>query len=458
MLLDETIAAISTPPGEGGISIIRISGDNAMEIADRIFISPGKKRLTDVKSHTINYGHITDSEGNILDEVLVSVMHAPRTYTGENVVEINCHGGIISTKAVLSRVLEAGAVMASPGEFSKRAFLNGRIDLSQAESVMDIISSKTNLTHTIAVNQLEGRLSAQINLVREKLLALLAHIQVLIDYADEELEPLSDEEFLDTLKDSGSIIKKLLDTADRGSLIRNGIVTAIVGKPNVGKSSMLNLLSGTDRAIVTDIEGTTRDAIEEYINLGDIALKIIDTAGIRNTDDIIENIGVDKSKKYMSEAELVLFMLDAQKELDENDRFIMDNIGDENVIAVINKTEEGCAFDPQIIKNRFTHTVMFSVHRSQGVDELENTIKNLFDIGSVTRDNSSVITNLRHKEALSKALTYTQAAISAFEGGIPQDMISIDIENAISALGEIVGLTVSEEVVDKIFHNFCLGK
>lgn len=458
MTLYETIAAISTPPGEGGISVIRISGDKSIEIADSIFKSPKGKKLTEAKSHTINYGHIISAENTVIDEVLVSVMKAPHTYTGENVAEINCHGGIVSTRLVLARCLEAGAVTASPGEFTKRAFLNGRIDLAKAESVMDIINSKTNLTHEIAVNQLGGRLSDEINSVREKLLSLLAHIQVLIDYAEEDLEPLSEEEFSDILSSACISMQHLLDTADRGRLIRSGVMTAIVGKPNVGKSSMLNLLSGEDRAIVTDIEGTTRDAIEEYINLGDIALRIIDTAGIRNTEDIIENIGVDKSKKYMNEADLVLFMLDGKKELDENDRFIMDNLENKNVIAIINKTEDGCAFDPQIVSDRFSDTIMFSVHHSKGIQELEDKVKNLFDIGSIQESNTNVITNIRHKDALTKALEYTTNAKNALENGIPQDMVSIDIENSISALGEIVGLTVSEEVVDRIFHNFCLGK
>lgn len=458
MLLDETIAAISTPSGEGGISIIRISGDRSIEIADKIYTGPKGKKLSQVNSHTINYGHITDKNGTVIDEVLVSVMKAPHTYTGENVVEINCHGGIVSTRRVLECTLEAGAHMASAGEFTKRAFLNGRIDLSQAESVMDIISSKTNLTHTIAVNQLEGRLSAQINELRETLLSLLAHIQVLIDYADEDLEPLSEEEFIAVLERVIKSMEHLLSTANRGRIIRNGITTAIVGKPNVGKSSLLNLLSGQDRAIVTDIEGTTRDAIEEYVSLGDVALRIIDTAGIRNTDDIIENIGVDKSKKYMSEADLVLFMLDGKKELDENDKFIIKRLDGKNTIAIINKTEDGCAFDTQAVKGKFSNTIMFSVHGSKGIDELEETVKNLFEIGLISENNGNIITNMRHKEALENALGYTKAAKDALLGGIPQDMISIDIENAISSLGEIVGQTVSEEVVDKIFHNFCLGK
>ena len=458
MLLYDTIAAVSTPAGEGGISIIRISGDKAIEIADKIFVGHKERKLSDVPSHTINYGTICNLDGEKIDEVLVSVMRAPNTYTKEDVVEINCHGGIISTKLVLSAVIDAGAEPAAPGEFTKRAFLNGRIDLSQAESVMDIIGSKTNLIHTVALNQLEGRLSKKINNIREMLLSLLSHIQVLIDYPDEELEPLSPYEFENTLVDCLDKTNELLNTSDRGKIIRNGVVTAIVGKPNVGKSSLLNLLSGVDRAIVTDIEGTTRDAIEEYVNIGDIALRVIDTAGIRETGDIIENIGVDKSKKYMNEANLVLFVLDGKKELDDNDKFIIDKLQPESTIAIINKTEDGCAFDDTTIKEKFVHTIMFSVHEEKGVKELEDTIKELFGLGSISLDNSDIITNARHTEALKNAQKHISNALDALRCAIPQDMISIDVENAITSLGEIVGLTVSEEVVDRIFHNFCLGK
>ncbi|MBQ7901302.1 MAG: tRNA uridine-5-carboxymethylaminomethyl(34) synthesis GTPase MnmE [Clostridia bacterium] len=460
MDLFNTIAAISTPPGEGGISVIRISGSDAIAIADKLFVSPRGKKLADCKSHTIHYGSIAAADGNTVDEVLVSVMRAPHTYTKEDVVEINCHGGIVSTKIILALVIEAGAVLASPGEFTKRAFLNGRIDLSQAESVIDIINSKTNLIHSIAVNQLEGSLSRKINQIREKLLTLLSHIQVLIDYPDEDLEPLSPEEFEQTLGGACKDIQKLLNTADNGALIRNGIVTAIVGKPNVGKSSLLNLLTGRDRAIVTEYAGTTRDAIEEYINLGDVALRIIDTAGIRDTDDVVENIGVDISKKYMQDADLVLFVTDGKHPLDDNDMFIANSLVDngKNVIALINKTEDGCAFDTQIIQNMFTHTIMFSVHQSIGLDTLEACVKQLFDIGEICGGNGEIITNARHREALVNAKKFADSAYASLTSGIPQDMVSIDIENAISSLGEIVGLTVAEEVVDKIFHNFCLGK
>ncbi len=458
MITDNTIAAISTPNGEGGISIIRISGSDAIAVADKIFESAKGKRLAKCKSHTINYGFIKDASGNVVDEVLVSVMKAPNTYTCEDVVEINCHGGIVSTKTILELVINNGACLAAPGEFTKRAFINGRIDLSQAESVIDIINSKTNLIHTVAVNQLGGKLSREIDEIRQKLLKLLAHIQVLIDYADEDLEPLSDEEFADVLQSACDHIQKLRKTADSGRLLKSGILTAIVGKPNVGKSSLLNLLSGEERAIVTEYEGTTRDAIEEYINLGDVALRIADTAGIRQTDDVVESIGVDKSKKYIADADLVLFVLDGKRALDQNDEFIINELGGKNVIAIINKTEQGCVFDENIIKQKFPDTIMFSVHTQKGVQELSDCVKKVFDMGSITDSSTAVITNMRHKEALIRAGEFAASALGALKGGIPCDMISIDIQNAISALGEITGVTVAEEVVDKIFHDFCLGK
>lgn len=458
MITDNTIAAISTPKGEGGISIIRISGNDAIAVADNIFESPKGKKLSACKSHTINYGFIKDSFGNVVDEVLVSVMRAPNTYTREDVVEINCHGGIVSTNSILELAITNGATLATPGEFTKRAFVNGRIDLSQAESVIDIINSKTNLIHTVAVNQLGGRLSREIDAIRQKLLKLLAHIQVLIDYADEDLEPLSSEEFKDVLTDSCNDIQKLYKTADSGRLLKSGILTAIVGKPNVGKSSLLNLLSGEERAIVTEYEGTTRDAIEEYINLGDVALRVADTAGIRETDDVVESIGVDISKKYLTDADLVLFVLDGKRELDQNDEFIINELEGKNVIAIINKTEDGCVFDTDIIKQKFSNTIMFSVHTQKGIEHLTACVKKIFDMGGIADSSTAVITNMRHKEALIKAGQFAKSALDAFESGIPCDMISIDIQNAISALGEITGVTVEQEVVDKIFHDFCLGK
>ena len=458
MNLFETITAISTPHGEGGISIIRISGSRAIEIADSIFVSSKGKKLNTVKSHTIHHGHIKDKSGKTIDEVLVSVMKAPNTYTCEDIVEINCHGGIVSTKQILLAVLDAGAVPASAGEFTKRAFLNGRIDLCEAESVIDIINSKTNLSHEVSVNQLEGRLSQKINGIREKILALTGHVQVLIDYPEEDLEPLTDEEFKNGLKDIIDDIKRLIATADRGKLIKNGIQTAIVGKPNVGKSSLLNLLSGENRAIVTDIEGTTRDAIEQYINLGDVELKIIDTAGIRETGDVIENMGVEKSKEYIKSSQLVIFMTDGKKGLDKNDEFIIENLKDKKTIVLVNKCEDGCAVDVEYLKQKFENVILFSVHNEMGTDELADTVKNMFEMGDILNTNDAVITNVRHSDALLKAVTAMENAYNSVVAGIPTDMTFIDLENAISALGEIVGLTVGEEIVDRIFHSFCIGK
>ncbi len=458
MKLFDTIAAISTPHGEGGISIIRISGNRAIEIADKIFVSSKGKRLSEAKTHTIHHGHIKNSFGKTIDEVLVSVMRAPNTYTCEDIVEINCHGGVVSTKQILLAVLEGGATHAAPGEFTKRAFLNGRIDLCEAESVIDIINSKTNLSHEVSVNQLEGHLSEKINGIREKILALTGHVQVLIDYPEEDLEPLTDAEFQNSLKDIAEEIKKLIETADRGKLIKNGIQTAIVGKPNVGKSSLLNMLSGENRAIVTDIEGTTRDAIEQYINLGDVELKIIDTAGIRETGDIIENIGVEKSKEYIQSSQLVIFVTDGQKALDKNDKYIIENLEGKKTIVLVNKCENGCVADVDYLKSKFDNVILFSVHNEIGTDELCRTVKELFDMGDISNTGDAVITNIRHKDALSKALLAMENAYNSTKSGIPADMTFIDLENAISALGEIVGLTVGEEIVDRIFHSFCIGK
>ncbi len=457
MNLYSTIAAISTPYGTGGISIIRISGSEAISIADKVFKASSGKSLSEVPSHTINHGHIISSDGSVLDEVLVSVMKAPRTYTGEDTVELNCHGGLFTTKKVLEEVLKAGAVSASRGEFTKRAFLNGKTDLCRAEAVIDLINSKTNLEQSISVNHLGGTLSKKINSLRDSLLTLVAHVQVLIDYPDEELEPLSDAEFLGELKAIRQSAQRLLDTSEAGSLIKDGIDTAIVGKPNVGKSSLLNLLSGEDKAIVTDIEGTTRDAIEQSISLGGITLNLADTAGIRETDDKIEAIGVMRSKEYIEKSKLIIFMADAVSGIDANDIEIIKSIGDKPSIALINKSDAAKLGDTGILEDNFDRIIEFSVKDSQGLDKLEEVIKEMFEIGEI-ENNTDIITNARHKDALLRAGTSLSSAIFAIEAGISVDTTFIDLEDAISALGEIVGLTVSEEVVDKIFHSFCVGK
>ena len=457
MNLYSTIAAISTPYGTGGISIIRISGSEAVSIADKVFKATSGKKLCDVSSHTINHGHIKDKDGSVIDEVLVSLMKAPRTYTGEDTVEINCHGGLFNTKKVLEEVLKAGAVNAARGEFTKRAFLNGKLDLCRAEAVIDLINSKTNLEQEISVNHLGGALSKKINSLRERLLTLIAHVQVLIDYPDEELEPLTEDEFYVELKSINKDCESLLHSSEAGTLIKSGIDTAIVGKPNVGKSSLLNLLSGEEKAIVTDIEGTTRDAIEQSVTLGGIALNLADTAGIRQTDDKIEAIGVEKSKEYIEKSKLVIFVADAQAGIDENDKAIIKSLSGKAKIALINKCD--VASETRIKDNLkdFDRIISFSAKTGKGMEELERAVKDMFEIGEI-ENNSNIITNARHRDALYSAKLSIDSAIAAIEAGISEDTTFIDLENAISNLGEIVGLTVSEEVVDKIFHSFCVGK
>ena len=458
MYFDDTVAAISTPQGKGGISIIRISGKDALEIADKVYSNQYGKTLSEAKTHTIHHGYAIRKDGTTIDEVLVSVMKEPHTYTRENVVEINCHGGVISTKEILSAVLEAGARLAEPGEFTKRAFLNGRMDLCEAESVIDIINAKTTEAHSVSVHQLKGALSENIGKIRERLLTLTAHLQVLIDFADEDLEPLSDDEYLEGLKSSLADVEKLLSTADRGKIIKEGVKTAIVGKPNVGKSSLLNLLYGEDRAIVTDIEGTTRDAIEETVNLGGVMLNLADTAGIRETSDTIEKIGVEKSKSLLEDADLVIFMADAKRELDENDEYIINFLENKNTVVLINKFEDNIACNVDRLRSICENVIEFSVKNKKGLDVLENTVKKMFGSGEIGINDDVVITAVRHKDALCKAKEALESAIGAIESGIELNMTFIDIENAISALGEITGQTVGEEIVDKIFHSFCVGK
>ena len=458
MDLFSTVAAISTPYGTGGISVIRISGADAVKIADSVFRASSGKKLADAMTHTIHHGHIYSTDGKRIDEVLASVMRAPRTFTGEDTVEINCHGGLLVTKLVLENILASGAVHADRGEFTKRAFLNGKLDLCEAESVIDVINSKTALEQQISVNNLGGALSHKINRLRDRILTLSANIQVLIDYPDEGLEPFGDDEFANELCSIYESISALHKTSDAGMLLRSGIASAIVGKPNVGKSSLLNLLAGQEKAIVTDVEGTTRDAIEEYITIGSITLRLADTAGIRDTEDVVEKIGVEKSMEYINKSELIIFMADAKSGLDQRDFEIIEAIKNKKKIALINKVDSGCAVSVDELKSHFDYVIEFSVKAEKGVDELEAAIKALFEMGEVMAGAESVITNARHRDALGKAMTALKSAIDAQNMGIPVDTTFIDLEAAATALGEIVGMTVSEEIVDKIFHKFCVGK
>lgn len=442
-----TIAAISTPQGAGGIAVIRLSGENSIEIADKVF--RGKNSLADAESHTIHYGHINDGIRNI-DEVLVSVMRAPKTYTREDVVEISTHGGYTASRLVMAELIKAGAMPAEPGEFTKRAFLNGRIDLSQAEGVIDIINSKTALEQKYALSQAEGGLSKEIKELRAGLVNLAARMQVAIDYPDEDLEDVTDGEIEEILSENVSEIEKLLKTADNGRIIKEGIKTAIVGKPNVGKSSILNYIAKSDRAIVTDIAGTTRDVIEEFVNFGGVPLKLLDTAGIRETSDVVEKIGVERSKRAIDEAELIILVRDLSRPQDEEDEALLALTKDKKRIVVANKSDikiedaEGC--------------IEISAKTGEGMDRLSEEIKKLYNLGMLEDEQEIVVTNLRHISSLVGAKEAAVRARDAILSGLPQDMAALDIYAAIDALGEITGDTVSEAIVSEIFHSFCVGK
>ena len=422
-MLDDVIAAISTPIGTGGIGIVRMSGAGCIALADSIFI--GKKKLTEKATHTLSYGKITDGAGGeIIDEVLVSVMKAPHTYTKEDIVEINCHGGSLVTRRVLEAVLKTGARIAQPGEFTKRSFLNGRIDLTQAEAVIDLIESKTELSRQAAVNQLEGRLKAAVREMREEILDMIASIEAVIDYPDYDVE----EE--------------------------------IVGKPNVGKSSLLNWLLEEDRAIVTDIPGTTRDTVEEYLNIDGIPIKIVDTAGIRETGDVVEKMGVEKSKAYAETADLVIMMLDGSRPLEEEDKEILSFIRGKKTIVLLNKVdlaqrlslEELAEYVPQ------EQILFISVKENDGFDALLDALKNMFLDGHTATAEDAMLGNTRHKDALYRAKEAMEHCMETITMRMPEDFISMDLQDANRALGEITGDTSDEEIIDRIFTKFCLGK
>ena len=456
--MNKTIAAVSTPPGAGGIAVIRISGDNAVDIADKVY--SGKMRLTEAQTHTIHYGYIVDENGEKIDEVLVSVMLAPRTFTAEDTVEINTHGGVIVTSRVLDAVIKAGAFPAEPGEFTKRAFLNGRIDLSKAEAVIDIITADNAIAGKNALKQLEGALSEGINNLGERLISLLARMQVAIDYPDEDLEDITTEEIGVELRSVLDEVRTLISGAENGRIIKEGIKAAIVGKPNVGKSSLLNSLAGEERAIVTDIAGTTRDVIEEYVSVCGVPLQLMDTAGIRDTDDTVEKLGVEKSKKSIDEADLVIVVLDGCNGLEEEDKEILSGTRKKNRIILVNKTDISGGKFTEEVRSRAagSHVLEISAKTGAGIDEFSKLISKMYNIGEISASRRSVITNARHKAALVNAAEALVNAVNAIDAGIPQDMASIDINIACEFLGEITGITVTEEVVDSIFHNFCVGK
>ena len=459
MFIDDTIAAIATAPGEGGIGIIRISGEKSLQVAQSIFKSKSGKMIKDYNARTLIYGTVVDNE-KVIDEVLVAYMKGPNSYTAEDVIEINCHGGFISVKKILELILSKGVRLAEAGEFTKRAFLNGRIDLSQAEAITDVIKSKTDMAHEVAQSQLEGSLAKKIKDLRMNVTEVLAHLEVSIDFAEEDVEEITYQTLEEKALELRNEIKKLYDTAESGKILRDGLKTVIVGKPNVGKSSLLNSILGENRAIVTDIAGTTRDVIEEFVNIKGIPLKIVDTAGIRETEDVVEKIGVEKSRESFSTADLVIMVLDASRKLSEEDMEILESLKNKKTIVLLNKMD----LEPQIELEKIEEFVnseeiiKISALKHQGIEELQDKIEAMVYHGSVKNSSNLMITNSRHKDALFKAYESINDAISAIEQRMPYDFIEVDFKNIWDYLGYINGDTVREDLLDTIFANFCIGK
>ncbi|HEH0004681.1 TPA: tRNA uridine-5-carboxymethylaminomethyl(34) synthesis GTPase MnmE [Staphylococcus aureus] len=456
----DTITSISTPMGEGAIGIVRLSGPQAVEIADKLY--KGKHLLNDVPSHTINYGHIIDPESKeVVEEVMVSVLRAPKTFTREDIIEINCHGGILTINRVLELTMTYGARMAEPGEFTKRAFLNGRIDLSQAEAVMDFIRSKTDRASKVAMNQIEGRLSDLIKKQRQSILEILAQVEVNIDYPEyDDVEDATTEFLLEQSKEIKQEINRLLDTGVQGEIMREGLSTVIVGKPNVGKSSMLNNLIQDNKAIVTEVAGTTRDVLEEYVNVRGVPLRLVDTAGIRETEDIVEKIGVERSRKALSQADLILFVLNNNEALTQEDYTLYEVVKNEDVIVIVNKMDLEQNIDINEVKDMIGDTplIQTSMLKQEGIDELEIQIRDLFFGGEVQNQDMTYVSNSRHISLLKQARQTIQDAIDAAESGVPMDMVQIDLTRTWEILGEIIGETASDELIDQLFSQFCLGK
>mgnify|MGYP001622894773 FL=1 len=462
----ETIAAISTGMTNSGIGIVRISGEEAFSIADRVY--RGKDRISCVKSHTIHYGHITDGEETV-DEVLVMAMRSPHTFTGEDTVEINCHGGTFVVKRVLEAVLKNGARPAEPGEFTKRAFLNGKIDLSQAEAVIDVINSENEYALQNSISQLKGSLKNKISDIRNKIIYHTAFIESALDDPEHiEMNGYADV-LLEAAEEIISELEKMISTADNGRVIREGINTVILGKPNAGKSSLLNVLAGHERAIVTDIEGTTRDIIEEQIRLGDLSLNVIDTAGIRQTEDVIEKIGVDRAKEYAGRADLIIYVVDSSRELDENDEKILPLIKNKNAVILLNKSDLNTVVTKEMIKEKIRDltggadkneipVISISAKEEKGIEKLEKKLKNMFLNGIISFNDQICISNVRQKNALTDALESMRKVVESINAGMPEDFYSIDLMDAYEALGSITGESVGEDLINEIFSKFCMGK
>lgn len=452
--MDDCIAAISSATGEAGIGIVRMTGEGCVDVLDSVFKRANEN--ADLINRKMTYGHIVD-DNEIVDEVLVCYMKAPHTYTREDVVEIYTHGGVVAVRKVLEVLLNNGARLAEAGEFTKRAFLNGRIDLSQAEAIIDMIKAKTDKAYSLSMKQLEGSVNRNIKQLRDKLLDMLSHVEYSINFTEDMQDELDNTPVLNEGKEVLDKLKKLSESANRGRIIRDGINTTIIGKPNVGKSSLLNALLKENRAIVTDIPGTTRDVIEEYIDLDGISLKINDTAGIRDTEDIVEKIGVEKSVSFISDSDLIIAIFDSSREFDDEDRKILDLIRDKKSIVLLNKIDLDGEFDvdENLEGIEVIHT---SIKNNEGIEDLENKIIEMFNDGYIEANNDNIITNIRHRDIINKAIKSLESSLHDMEAGVPIDCFEVDLRNAWEILGEITGETVDDDVLNKIFSDFCIGK
>ena len=455
----DTIAAIATAMSNSGIGIVRISGDEALDVADRIFRpKKGSRKVSDMETHTIHYGYVTDGD-EVIDEVMLLIIKAPRSYTCEDTIEIDCHGGVLVMKKILETVLKYGARPAEPGEFTKRAFLNGRIDLSQAESVIDVINAQNELALKSSVSQLQGAVLEKIKAIRAVVLHEIAFIESALDDPEHVSLEGYPEQLHEIMSDAHSKVKKLLDSSDNGKMLKEGINTAIVGKPNAGKSSLLNILVGEERAIVTEIAGTTRDILQEQIQIGGIGLNVIDTAGIRDTEDIVEKIGVNKSREYIEKADLIIYVVDSSTELDENDQEIIEAIQNKKAIVLLNKSDLDAKTDASVLQTQLSKPILsISAKNNTGIHELETLIEEMFFSGKLSFNDEVYITNIRQKNALAEAQNSLKMVLQSIADGMPEDFFTIDMMNAYEALGTIIGESVGEDLVNEIFSKFCMGK
>ncbi len=453
---EKTIAAISTAQGEGGIGVIRISGENALEIADKIFININNKKITEMKGYTAAFGKICHN-GEEIDEAVALVFRAPHSYTGEDVVELSCHGGIYLTKQVLRAAISAGAEPAQAGEFTKRAFLNGKIDLTEAEAVIDLISAKSRSAARAALFVKDGALRKKIDTVKDNLLSLAAHLSAWADYPEEDIAEVTDDMIFDTCNGAVETLEKLLKTYDSGQAVKQGIDTVIAGRPNVGKSTLMNLLSGYEKSIVTDIPGTTRDIVEDTVIVKDVILRLSDTAGLRDTEDTVEKIGVDRARKRLEQCGLLLAVFDNSRELDDEDKLLIDSAQNIPSIAIINKTDLEQKIDIKYISSKISKIIYISAVRGEGREELENAVEEIAGTANLN-PSDGILSNERQRLAVSNALNSVKEAKTALEMGMTFDAVTVSLEDAISELLELTGEKTSDEVIDRVFHNFCVGK